>query len=169
MKNNLTFIKIMFGCSVLSVIMFSAFYIWGLGHCADFYALHAAVFLCINIFRNRLWHCTAQLHRKKRGRGTLRQKRQVQKLRAQIHHQNLRTKRKHQRKAYKYARQLRPFKKRMTFRQHIPFHKELLHLRSRCLKYGSPFLLRFWNAIWRKTRFSSEAAARRSGRLCHPA
>ena len=39
MKQNLTFIKIMFGCSVTSVILFSFFYVWGLFACADFYAL----------------------------------------------------------------------------------------------------------------------------------
>ena len=39
MKQNMTLIKIMFGCSVLSVILFSVFYIWGLYNCSDFYAL----------------------------------------------------------------------------------------------------------------------------------
>ena len=39
MKQNTIFIKIMFGCSITSVILFSVFYIWGLYNCSDFYAL----------------------------------------------------------------------------------------------------------------------------------
>ena len=39
MKQPTIFIKIMFGCSITSVILFSVFYIWGLYNCSDFYAL----------------------------------------------------------------------------------------------------------------------------------
>ena len=39
MKQSTTFIKIMFGCSVISVILFSAFYIWGINEVSKDYKL----------------------------------------------------------------------------------------------------------------------------------
>ncbi len=51
MKNNLTLIKIMFGSSILFVILFAAFYIWGIDNCHSIYELldHTLPFFIMDI------------------------------------------------------------------------------------------------------------------------